>query len=107
VGLTEQALKEKGIKYRVGKIPFNAIGKATAIGEIDGFTKVLIDEDHGEILGVHILHSEATELISEAAIIRSHEGIAASVLDTVHPHPTLSESLAESMAIALGRPLNF
>ncbi len=107
VGLTEQACKEKGIKYRVGKMPFSAVGKAVAIGEADGMTKVIIDDQIGEVLGVHILHSEATELISEAAIIRSHEGIAASVVDTVHPHPTLSESMMEAMAIALGRPINF
>lgn len=107
VGLTERAAKERGIKYRVGKIPFSAIGKAIAIGEQDGFVKVLIDQEVGEVLGVHIIHAEATELISEAAIIRSHEGIAASVLDTVHPHPTLSEAVMEAMGLALGRPINF
>jgi dihydrolipoamide dehydrogenase len=107
VGLTERAAKERGIKYRTGKIPFSAIGKAIAIGEQDGFIKVIIDDNVGEVLGVHILHAEATELISEAAIIRSHEGIAASVVDTVHPHPTLSESVMEAMALALGRPINF
>jgi dihydrolipoamide dehydrogenase len=107
VGLTEKAAKEKGIKYKVGKIPFSAIGKAIAIGEQDGFIKVIIDQDVGEVLGVHILHSEATELISEAAIIRSHEGVAASVVETVHPHPTLSESVMEAMALAMGRPINF
>lgn len=107
VGLTERAAKERGIKYRVGKIPFSAIGKAIAIGEQDGFVKVIIDDQVGEVLGVHIIHAEATELISEAAVIRSHEGIAASVLDTVHPHPTLSESVMEAMALALGRPINF
>lgn len=107
VGMTERAVKEKGIKYKIGKIPFSAIGKAIAIGEPDGFIKVIIDEAVGEVLGVHILHSEATELISEAAIIRSHEGVAASVLDTVHPHPTLSESVMEAMALAMGRPINF
>lgn len=107
VGFTEKALKEKGIKYRVGKIPFSAIGKAIAIGEPEGFIKVLIDEQVGEVLGVHILHAEATELIAEAVAIRTHEGIAASVLDTIHPHPTLSESVAEAMALALGRPINF
>ncbi len=107
VGLTEKAVKEKGIKYKVGKIPFSAIGKAIAIGEPEGMIKVIIDEEVGEVLGVHILHSEATELISEAAIIRSHEGIAASVVETVHPHPTLSESMMEAMAMALGRPINF
>lgn len=107
VGLTERACKEKGIKYRVGKMPFQAVGKAIAIGEQDGFVKVLIDDQVGEVLGVHIIHAEATELISEAAIIRSHEGIAASVVDTIHPHPTLSEAVMEAMAIALGRPINF
>ena len=107
VGMTEKTLKEKGIKYKVGKIPFSAIGKAIAIGEPEGFIKVLIDEKVGEVLGVHILHTEATELIAEAVAIRTHEGIAGSVLDTIHPHPTLSESVAEAMALALGRPINF
>jgi dihydrolipoamide dehydrogenase len=69
--------------------------------------KVIIDQEIGEVLGVHILHSEATELIAEAAIIRSHEGIAASVKQTIHPHPTLSESMMEAMAAAMGEPINF
>ena len=107
VGLTEQACKDKGIKYRLGKIPFSAIGKAVAIGEPEGLTKVIIDEEVGEVLGVHILHAEATELISEAVIIRSHEGVAASVTDSIHPHPTLSEAIMEAMALAQGRPINF
>ncbi len=107
IGLTEKACKEKGLKYRIGKMPFSAIGKAIAIGEPDGMVKVIIDDEIGEVLGVHILHAEATELITEAAIIRSHEGIAASVLDTIHPHPTLSEAVGEAMALALGRPINF
>lgn len=107
VGLTERAAKEKGLKFRIGKIPFSAIGKAIAIGEQDGFIKVIIDDEVGEVLGVHIIHAEATELITEAAVIRSHEGIASSVVDTIHPHPTLSEATMEAMALALGRPINF
>ena len=107
IGLTEQACKERGLKYKLGKIPFSAIGKAIAIGEPEGMIKVIIDEEIGEILGVHILHSEATELISEAAIIRSHEGIAATVKETIHPHPTLSESMMEAVAAAMGEPINF
>lgn len=107
VGLTERAAKEKGLKYKVAKLPFSAIGKAIAIGEPEGFIKVIVDSEVGEVLGVHILHSEATELISEAAVIRSHEGITASVLDTIHPHPTLSEAMSEVMALAMGRPINF
>ena len=106
VGLTERAVKDKGIKYRVGKIPFSAIGKAIATGEPEGLIKVIIDDELGEVLGVHILHAEATELISEAAVIRSHEGIASSVVETIHPHPTLSESIMEAMALSLGRPIN-
>lgn len=74
---------------------------------LTGLLRSSIDEEVGEVAGVHILHSEATELIAEAGIIRSHEGIAASVLETVHAHPTLSESMGEAMAAALGRPINF
>jgi len=107
VGLTERAAKAKGLNYKVGKMPFSAIGKAIAIGEPEGMVKTIIDAETGELYGMHILHAEATELITEAAIIRSHEGIAQSVLDTVHPHPTLSEAISEAMAIALGRPINF
>ena len=107
IGYSEEQLKEKGIKYKTGKIPYSAIGKAIAIGEPEGFIKVLIDPEIGEVLGVHIIHAEATELIAEAAVIRSHEGVAASVVDTIHPHPTLSESVMEAMALAMGRPLNF
>ena len=68
--------------------------------------KVIIDSEIEEVLGVHIIHAEATELIAEAAIIRSHEGIASSVLNTVHAHPTLSEAIMEAMGDALGRPIH-
>jgi len=107
VGMTEEAVKQAGLKYRTGKIPFSAIGKALAAGEAEGFIKVIVSEDTGEILGTHIIHPEAVELISAATLIRSHEGIAQSVLDTIFPHPTLSEGLFEAVALAQGRPLNF
>ncbi|NMC63493.1 MAG: FAD-dependent oxidoreductase, partial [SAR324 cluster bacterium] len=106
IGLTEAAAKEKGFRYKSAKVPFSAVGKAIATGETDGFLKVIIDAESGELLGMHILHAEATELISEAAVIRSHEGIAESVLNTIHPHPTISEATMEAMALALGRPIN-
>lgn len=106
VGMTEKTCKEKGLKYKVGKVPFAAIGKAVATGEAEGMIKVIIDQEVGEVLGVHILHAEATELISEAVVIRTHEGIAASVVDSIHPHPTLSESIMEAMAAAMGKPIN-
>ena len=68
--------------------------------------KVVTDEKTGEVLGVHILHAEATELIAEASIIKSHEGITSSVFNTVHAHPTLSEALMEAMGDAMGRPIH-
>jgi dihydrolipoamide dehydrogenase len=106
IGMTEKAAREAGYKIRVGKFPFTASGKAVAINETDGFTKVIIDETTEEVLGVHIIHPEATELIGEASVIRSHEGVASSVLNTVHAHPTLSEALMEAMGDALGRAIH-
>jgi len=106
IGLTEKAAKESGIKYRVGKFPFSASGKAVATNEADGFTKVIINEQTEEVLGVHIIHPEATELIGEASIIKSHEGVATSVFNTVHAHPTLSEALMEAMGDAIGRAIH-
>ena len=107
IGMTEPQVKQAGIPYLAGKIPFSAIGKAQALGETEGFIKVLIAADTNEILGIHILHAEASELIAEGAVVRSHEGIAASLIDTIHPHPTLTEALAEATAVAMKRPMNF
>lgn len=106
IGMTEKAAREAGKKYRVGKFPFTASGKAVATNETEGMVKVIIDEEIEEVLGVHIVHAEATELISEAAVIKSHEGIASSVFNTVHPHPTLSEAVMEAFGAALGRPIH-
>jgi dihydrolipoamide dehydrogenase len=106
IGITEAKAKELRIKYKVGKVPFAAIGKAIAIGEPEGMIKVLINPETEEVLGVHILHAEATELIAEAALLRQIEGVASSVVETVHPHPTLSEAFLEVFANVLGRPLS-
>ncbi len=106
VGYTERALKEKGIKYSVGKLPFQANGKAVASNETVGFVKTLLGE-HGELLGAHIVGTQATELIHEYALFRTMEGIDEEIFATVHPHPTLGEWLAESVMAAKGRALNF
>lgn len=106
IGLTEKQANEKGLKIRVGRFPFLASGKAVATNEVDGFVKVVIDAELEEILGVHIIHAEATELIGEAAVIRTHEGVASSVFNTVHAHPTLSEALMEAMGDSLGRAIH-
>ena len=106
VGYTERALKEKGIKYSVGKLPFQANGKAVASNETTGFVKTLMGED-GEMLGAHIVGTHATELIHEYVLFRQMEGIDEEIFATVHPHPTLGEFLAESVMNAKGRSLNF
>ncbi|EQC47098.1 dihydrolipoyl dehydrogenase [Bacteriovorax sp. Seq25_V] len=106
VGYTERALKEKGIKYSVGKLPFQANGKAVASNETEGFVKTLMGEN-GEMLGAHIVGANATELIHEYVLFRQMEGIDEEIFATVHPHPTLGEFLAESVLNAKGRSLNF
>ncbi len=106
IGYTERALKEKGIEYSVGKMPFQANGKAVASNETVGFVKTLLGK-HGELLGAHIVGTQATELIHEYALFRTMEGIDEEIFATVHPHPTLGEFLAESVLAARGRALNF
>ena len=106
VGDTEQALKERGVSYRIGKVPFVANGKAVASNEKEGFVKVLLGEQ-GELLGAHIVGSCATELIHEYTLFRTMEGIDEEVLATVHPHPTLGEWLYEAVAAARGQSLNY
>lgn len=106
IGYTERALKEKGIKYNVGKLPFMANGKAVASNEKEGFVKTLMGE-HGEMLGAHIVGTHATELIHEYALFKTMEGIDEEILATVHPHPTLGEWLSEAVMASKGRALNF
>ncbi|MBL7662209.1 dihydrolipoyl dehydrogenase [bacterium] len=106
IGMTEKAARDAGKNVRIGRFPFSASGKAVASNETDGFVKVVVDADIDEVLGVHILHPEATELIAEASVIRSLEGTATSVANTIHAHPTLSEAMMEAMADALGRAIH-
>ncbi len=105
VGYTERALKEKGIEYKVGKAPFTANGKAIASNENNGFIKVLMGK-HGELLGAHIVGTNATELIHEYVLFRQMEGIDEEIFATIHPHPTLGEFLGEAVLAAKGRALN-
>jgi dihydrolipoamide dehydrogenase len=106
IGLTEKKAKEKGLKFKVGKFPYRASGKAVAAGEIEGFVKLIISEPHGEILGAHIIGSEATELISELGIAMSLEATVDEVLATVHAHPTLAEMVAEATATSKGQAIH-
>jgi dihydrolipoamide dehydrogenase len=98
VGLTETEAREKGFDVRVGRFPFAANGKAVAVGDTEGFVKIVGDGRHGEILGAHIVGSEATELIAELGLAKSTEMTVDDVHRAVHSHPTLSESIMEAAA---------
>lgn len=106
VGLTERAAKEKGIPFKVGKFPYAASGKARAIGEIEGFVKLILGEPHGEVLGAHIIGSEATELIAELGLAITLEATIDEIEGTIHAHPTLSEMIHEATGQAHGHAIH-
>ncbi len=106
IGLTEAKAREAGYEIKIGKFPFMASGKAFAVGERDGFVKLIFDAKYGEILGAHIIGPEATELIAEIGIAKSLEATAESIFRTVHAHPTLSESIMEAAAAAYGEAIH-
>jgi len=102
VGMTEEQARNKYGDILVGKFPMAASGKALAMGETEGFTKVIADKKYGEILGVHILGPSATEIIAEATAIMKLEGTIEELIDTIHAHPTVAETIMEAAHDALG-----
>jgi len=106
IGLTEAKAKEGGREVAVGKFPFTANGKAVALGETEGFVKVIADKKTGEILGVHIIGAEATEIIHEFAVGRTLEATVDEIMHTIHAHPTLSEAALEATLAALGHAIH-
>ena len=105
IGLTEAEAKEKYPEARVERFPWSANGKAVAMNETDGFTKVIIGK-YDEILGAHIIGPDATNLISEYSVAMRSELTADEIIETIHPHPTLSEGLREAMLTVEGRPIH-
>ena len=106
VGLTEAQATEKGYTVKVGKFPMAGNSKATIVGGHDGFVKIVSDEKYGEILGVHIIGPQATELIAEAVAVMELEGTVEEMMFTVHAHPTLSESLLDAYGAVEGMAIN-
>jgi dihydrolipoamide dehydrogenase len=106
IGLTEEKVKEMGYDLKIGKFPFMASGKAFAIGEREGFVKLIFDAKYGELLGAHIIGSEATEMIAEIGIAKTLEATGESIVKTIHAHPTLSESIMEAAANAYGEAIH-
>ncbi|HBR12073.1 MAG TPA: dihydrolipoyl dehydrogenase [Chryseobacterium sp.] len=106
VGLTEKQAKEKGYEIKVGKFPFSASGKATANGDVDGFIKVIFDAKYGEWLGAHMVGDGVTDMIAEAVVARKLETTGYEILKSIHPHPTLSETVMEAVAAAYGEVIH-
>ena len=106
VGLTEAKAKEAGHEVRVGRFPFIGNGKAIALGETEGFVKTVFDAKTGELLGAHMIGAEVTELIQGYVIGRTMETTEVELMETVFPHPTLSEMMHESVLDAYGRALH-
>ncbi|WOF75582.1 dihydrolipoyl dehydrogenase [Parvibaculaceae bacterium PLY_AMNH_Bact1] len=106
VGKTEEELKEAGIEYRAGKFPFTANGRAKANQQTDGFVKILADKKTDKVLGVHIIGTQAGEMIHEAVTVMEFGGAAEDIARTCHAHPTLSEAVKEAALAVDGRPLH-
>ena len=106
VGLTEKEAKAKGLKYKVSTFPLLASGKAMADNEKDGFIKMIVSEPYKEIIGVHILSYNASDLIAEIGVTLELEGTAHEIARTIHPHPTLSEIVMEAAHGAVDKPIH-
>ena len=102
IGYTEHQAKDRGFAITVSKIPFRGIGKAWVHGDTDGFVKVIADAQSNDILGVHMIGSHVTELISEVSVAQLLNGTPWEIAQSIHPHPTLSEIVQEAMQ-AIGK----
>jgi dihydrolipoamide dehydrogenase len=106
VGMTEKRAREAGFSVKTGKFPYSASGKAAAAGNRDGFVKLVFDEKTGKLLGAHLIGLGVTELISGLALALKSGVTDKQILKTVHPHPTMSEAIAEAAAVALGEVIH-
>jgi dihydrolipoamide dehydrogenase len=106
VGYTEKAAKEAGYEVKVGKFPLSASGKASAAGATEGFVKVIFDAKYGEWLGTHMIGYNVTEIIAETVTARKLETTYHEVLNSIHPHPTISESVKDAVEVAYGEAIH-
>jgi dihydrolipoamide dehydrogenase len=106
MGLTEKKLRESKREIRIGKFPFSVSGRALASGETEGFVKMIFDAGTGELLGVHMIGEQVTELLAELVLARKLEATEDEIIDAMHPHPTLSEAVMEAAGVAVGRAIH-
>ena len=106
VGVREHEAAARGLEVSVGKFPFSAIGKASAIGEREGFIKLVAEASSGKLIGASAVGPEVTELIAEITLAVNLGLTASDVADTIHTHPTLAEAVGEAALAVLGRPIH-
>jgi dihydrolipoamide dehydrogenase len=106
VGLTEKAAKEAGHEVRIGRFPFNFSGRALASDETEGFVKLVFDVQYGELLGAHLIGSQATEMIAELVLAKKLEATEEEILHAMHPHPTYSEAIMEAAGQGMGESIH-
>lgn len=107
IGLTEAQAREKYEKIKIGKFPMAANGKSVIEGEKSGVMKVILDEEYGEILGVHLFAVHATDMIAEISVAMNLEATAEEVIHAIHPHPTISEAIGEAFMAANDKAIHF
>jgi dihydrolipoamide dehydrogenase len=106
VGFTEKQARDAGYEVKVGKFPLSASGKASAAGHLEGFVKVIFDAKYGEWLGTHMIGYNVTEIIAETVTARKLETTYQEVLNSIHPHPTISESVKDAIEVAYGEAIH-
>ncbi|HAJ32619.1 MAG TPA: dihydrolipoyl dehydrogenase [Candidatus Atribacteria bacterium] len=106
VGLTEEEARKENDNIKISKFPFMANGKALGMGETEGMVKIIADADTSELLGIHILGAHASDLIAEGTLALSMEATAFEIVNTIHAHPTLAETIAEAAEGILGKPIH-
>jgi len=106
VGYTEKQARDAGYEVKVGKFPLSASGKASAAGHMEGFIKVIFDAKYGEWLGTHMIGYNVTEMIAETVVARKLETTYQEVLNSIHPHPTINESVKDAIEVAYGEAIH-
>ena len=106
MGMTEKKARERVGQVRVGKFPFSVSGRALAAGATDGFVKLIFDAKYGELLGVHMIGENVTELLSELVLARKLEATESEIIEAMHPHPTMSEAVMEAAGVSVGRAIH-
>jgi dihydrolipoamide dehydrogenase len=106
MGYSERKLREEKRDIRIGKFPFSASGRALAAGESEGFVKLIFDAKYGELLGVHMIGENVTELLAELVLAKKLEATEEEIIEAMHPHPTMSEAVMEAAGVAEGKSIH-